>query len=336
MPTTLGAAALLPFKGITMSPSTWEIFGLVVLGLFTLDLFQTRKGAPNLQQALVWSFFWFVLAFIFCAVIYFYWPLMAPDSTYTSSDASMAFITGYLLEKMLSVDNLFVFALIFSQFMVPEESRPRILLWGIIGALLLRGIMIVVGAELLTQYHWILYIFAIFLIITGIKLWFSNTQESSDFSSSKFVVFLKKHIPFDDKYDGTKLLTKVNGKMIATPLLLVVIVIMFTDVMFALDSIPAIFAITQEPFLVFSANVFALLGLRSLYFVLQGMLSKFCYLQPALAFILGFIGVKMFLVGTAYEVPTALSLLTIIAIIALAITGSIYKNSQQIATNSKI
>lgn len=316
-----------------MSPSTWEIFGIIILGLFTLDLFQTRKGAPSLQQALLWSFFWFALAFIFCAAIYFYWPLMAPDSTYTSSDASMAFITGYLLEKMLSVDNLFVFALIFSQFIVPEQSRPRILLWGIIGALVLRGIMIVIGTELLTQYHWILYIFAIFLILTAIKLWFTNTQEDSDFASSKFVVFLKKHIPFDDKYHGHQLVAKVNGKMLATPLLLVVIVIMFTDVMFALDSIPAIFSITQEPFIVFSANVFALLGLRSLYFVLQGMLSKFCYLQPALAFILGFIGIKMFLVGTDYEIPTALSLLTIVGIITLAIIGSIYKNSQQIETN---
>ncbi|MGF1905627.1 TerC/Alx family metal homeostasis membrane protein [Aliivibrio salmonicida] len=312
-----------------MSPLTWELFGFVVLALFALDLFQTRKNTPSLKQALVWSFFWFVLAFIFCAIIYVYWPLMAPESTYSPSDASMAFITGYLLEKMLSVDNLFVFALIFSQFIVPEQSRPRILLWGIIGALVLRGIMIFVGAELLTQYHWILYIFAVFLIITGIKLWFTDTEAESDFSSSKFVVFLKKHIPFDDKYYGHQLIAKVNGKTIATPLLLVVIVIMFTDIMFALDSIPAIFAITQEPFLVFSANVFALLGLRSLYFVLQGMLSKFCYLQPALAFILGFIGIKMFLVDTAYEVPTAFSLLTIVGIITLAIVGSIYKNKSQ-------
>lgn len=314
-----------------MSQLTWELFGFVVLVLFVLDLFQTRKNTPSLKQALVWSLFWFVLAFIFCAVIYVYWPLMAPESTYSPADASMAFITGYLLEKMLSVDNLFVFALIFSQFIVPEQSRPRILLWGIIGALFLRGIMIFVGAGLLIQYHWILYIFAVFLIITSIKLWFTNIEDESDFSSSKFVVFLKKHIPFDDKYHGHQLIAKVNGKMIATPLLLVVIVIMFTDIMFALDSIPAIFAITQEPFLVFSANVFALLGLRSLYFVLQGMLSKFRYLQPALAFILGFIGIKMFLVGTAYEVPTAVSLLTIVGIITLAIIGSIYKNKSQTA-----
>lgn len=312
-----------------MSSLTWELFGLVVLALFALDLFQTRKNTPSLKQALVWSFFWFILAFVFCAVIYAYWPLMAPESTYSPSDASMAFITGYLLEKMLSVDNLFVFALIFSQFIVPEQSRPRILLWGIIGALVLRGIMIFVGAELLSQYHWILYIFALFLIITGVKLWFTDIEEESDFSSNRVIIFLKKHIPFDDKYHNHQLIAKVNGKMIATPLLLVVIVIMFTDIMFALDSIPAIFAITQEPFLVLSANVFALLGLRSLYFVLQGMLSQFCYLQPALALILGFIGIKMFLVDTVFEVPTALSLITIVAIITLAILGSIYKNQSK-------
>lgn len=312
-----------------MSPLAWELFGFVVLVLFTLDLFQTRKDTPTLKKALVWSLFWFVLAFIFCAALYVYWPLMAPESSYSATDASMAFITGYLLEKMLSVDNLFVFALIFSQFAVPEQSRPRILLWGIIGALALRAVMIFVGAELLTQYHWILYIFAVFLIITGVKLWFANTEEHSDFSSSKLVMFVKKYIPIDDNYHGHQLLAKVNGKTIATPLMLVVIVIMFTDVMFALDSIPAIFAITQEPFLVFSANVFALLGLRSLYFVLQGMLDKFCYLQPALAFILSFIGIKMFLVGTDYEVPTVISLLTIIGIITLAIIGSVYKNKTQ-------
>ncbi|WP_122032067.1 TerC/Alx family metal homeostasis membrane protein [Aliivibrio sp. EL58] len=312
-----------------MSPLTWELFGFVVLALFALDMFQTRKEAPSLKKALVWSLFWFVLAFIFCAALYVYWPLMAPESSYSAKDASIAFITGYLLEKMLSVDNLFVFALIFSQFAVPESSRPRILLWGIIGALALRAVMIFVGAGLLAQYHWILYIFAVFLIITGVKLWFANTEENSDFSSSKLVMFAKKYIPFDDKYDGHKLLTKINGKTIATPLLLVVIVIMFTDIMFALDSIPAIFAITQEPFLVFAANVFALLGLRSLYFVLQGMLDKFCYLQPALAFILSFIGIKMFLVGTAYEVPTVISLLTIVGIITLAIIGSIMKNRSQ-------
>ncbi|MCE7568125.1 TerC/Alx family metal homeostasis membrane protein [Aliivibrio fischeri] len=312
-----------------MSPLTWELFGFVVLAMFALDLFQTRKDTPSLKKALVWSLFWFALAFVFCAVIYLYWPLMAPESSYTRTDASVAFLTGYLLEKMLSVDNLFVFALIFSQFAVPESSRPRILLWGIIGALALRAVMIFVGAELLAQYHWILYIFAVFLIITGVKLWFADTEENSDFASSKLVMFFKKHIPFDDKYHGNQLFAKVSGKTIATPLLLVVIVIMFTDIMFALDSIPAIFAITQEPFLVFAANVFALLGLRSLYFVLQGMLDKFCYLQPALAFILSFIGIKMFLVGTKYEVPTVISLLTIVAIITLAIIGSVYKNRSQ-------
>jgi tellurite resistance protein TerC len=308
---------------------TWQAFTLLVLAMLTLDFFQTRNDVVSIKKSLIWSLFWLLLAFVFAGAIYLFWPQMVPSSHYSSYDASIAFLTGYLLEKSLSVDNLFVFAIIFGQFSVPEHIRPRVLLWGIIGALILRAVMIYVGSDLLMQYHWLLYVFAAFLIYTAFKLWFNKDEDTDDFTQSTLVLWLKKHANIDNEYHGYKFFIKKSATYIATPLLLVIIVISFTDIMFALDSIPAIFSVTREPFLVLSANVFALLGLRSLYFVLEGMLEKFYYLQPALALILGFIGVKMLLIGSAYEIPTNYSLLVIVTVISGAIVGSVYKNKQQ-------
>ena len=316
-------------KGNIMFLFTWQAFTILVLVMLSLDFFQTKNEVPSVKKSLIWSLFWVLLAFVFALSIYLFWPQMVPSSDYSAYDASMAFLTGYLLEKSLSIDNLFVFAIIFGQFSVPESIRPRVLLWGIIGALLLRSVMIYVGSDLLLQYHWLLYVFAAFLIFTAVKLWFSKGEESKDFTQSKFVLWLKKRIQIDNNYHGHQLFIRKKGAYIATPLLLVITVISFTDIMFALDSIPAIFSVTREPFLVLSANIFALLGLRSLYFVLQSMLHKFCYLQPALAIILAFIGVKMLLIGSAYEIPTNYSLIVIVSVIVAAIMTSVYKNNKQ-------
>ncbi|ENO8808087.1 TerC family protein [Photobacterium damselae] len=318
-----------------MSLFSYEGFAVLTVLMLALDLYQTRGGAVSIKKAAIWSLFWVVLALLFSVFIYHYWPLMAPDSTYTNAQATTAFLTGYLLEKSLSVDNLFVFALIFGQFMVPERLRPRVLMLGVVGALILRGFMIAVGAELLDQFHWVLYIFAAFLLYTGFKLWKEGDEEPEDFSNSLPVRIVKRFFRVTDDYQEQKMFVKDKKGWLATPLLVVVAVIALTDVMFALDSIPAIFAVTREPFLVYTANVFALLGLRSLYFVLEGMLTRFCYLRVALAFILSFIGVKMLLVGTAWAIPTAVSLCVIALTITAAIVGSLWKTRNQVKVEDK-
>ncbi|MGF1716416.1 TerC family protein [Photobacterium chitinilyticum] len=308
-----------------MSLFSYEGFAVLIVIMLALDLYQTRGGNVTIKKAAVWSLFWVALALTFNFVIYLYWQEMAPVSSYTNSEAATAFLTGYLLEKSLSVDNLFVFALIFGQFAVPEAIRPRVLMLGVVGALILRGIMIAVGAELLTQFHWVLYVFAAFLLYTGYKLWSEDENEQDDFSDSLPVRLVKNCFRVSDSYQGNKLLVRDCQGWIATPLMIVIAVIALTDVMFALDSIPAIFAVTKEPFLVFTANVFALLGLRSLYFVLEGMLTRFCYLRPALAFILSFIGIKMLLMETRWAIPTPISLCVIVLTISAAIIGSLWK-----------
>ncbi len=310
------------------SLTMYGAFGLFTLVLVALDIYQTRGGAITMQKAIVWSIFWFLLAFLFAGSIYFFWDVYAPHSAYSNEKATVSFLTGYLLEKSLSVDNLFVFAIIFAQYKVPEHLRPRALLWGVIGALLLRAIMIAVGAQLLAQYHWVLYLFAAFLIWTGIKLARDKGEDEDEEVNPYPEQVIRKLLPVTDDYQGNHMFLKQAGKWVATPMLIVVGVIAVMDVMFALDSIPAIFAVTREPFLVLAANVFALLGLRSLYFVLQAMLDKFIYLKPALSVIMMFIGVKMLLVGTEYEIPTIWSLTFLILVMTSAVVASVYKNKE--------
>ncbi|RTZ17356.1 TerC/Alx family metal homeostasis membrane protein [Vibrio aquaticus] len=305
-----------------MTPVTYFSFGVLTLALVALDIWQTRGGNITIRKAAVWSVFWFALAFLFAATIYLFWDVYAPGSDYTAEKATLSFITGYLLEKSLSVDNLFVFAIIFHQYAVPEHLRPRALLWGVIGALILRGIMIAVGAQLLAEYHWILYVFALFLIWTGIQL---ARDKGDDEINPLPERIIRKFVPVSESYAGNALTVVEQGKRTVTPMFIVIAVIAFMDVMFALDSIPAIFAVTREPFLVLAANVFALLGLRSLYFVLQGMMDKFIYLKPALSFIMVFIGTKMMLVGSEWEIPTAVSLLVLLATMTVAVIASVIK-----------
>lgn len=309
-----------------MHISTYAYFGLLTLLMFALDVWQTRNGNVTIKKAAIWSLVWIFLAFLFFLSLYKFWPVFEPGSLYTPHDAATAFLTGFLLEKSLSVDNLFVFALIFGRFVVPHELRPRVLLWGIIGALILRGIMIAIGAELLESFHWVLYLFAFFLIWTGYQL--TKPEEEEEQVSSLPERLVRKFFRVIDSYQGTKLFTKDSHGLLVTPLLIVVVVISMTDVMFALDSIPAIFAVTQEPFLVLAANVFALLGLRSLYFVLEGMLDKFVYLRPALAFIMIFIGIKMLLIDTDWAIPTMVSLLVLLTTMTIAVIASIMKEKK--------
>ncbi|MDC5839702.1 TerC/Alx family metal homeostasis membrane protein [Vibrio europaeus] len=309
-----------------MTPITYFSFGILTLVLVALDIWQTRGGQITIKKAAVWSVFWFALAFLFAATIYLFWDFYAPGSEYTAEKATVSFITGYLLEKSLSVDNLFVFAIIFHQYAVPEHLRPRALLWGVIGALILRAIMIAVGAQLLAQYHWVLYVFALFLIWTGIQLARDKGDEEINPLPERLI---RRFIPVSESYRGNALTVVEQGKRIATPMFIVIAVIAFMDVMFALDSIPAIFAVTREPFLVLAANVFALLGLRSLYFVLQGMMDKFIYLKPALSFIMVFIGIKMMLVGSEWEIPTVVSLLVLLTTMTIAVIASIIKQRNE-------
>ncbi|GEA59097.1 TerC/Alx family metal homeostasis membrane protein [Vibrio comitans] len=328
----LNATQLSSSAPMQESLSMYGVFGLLTLVLVALDIYQTRGGSVTMKKALGWSIFWFVLAFVFAASIYFFWDFYAPHSVYSSEKATIAFLTGYLLEKSLSVDNLFVFAIIFTQYKVPEHLRPRALLWGVIGALVLRAVMIVIGAKLLAEYHWVLYLFAAFLIWTGIQLARDKGEEEEINPYPEQLI--RKFLPVSDDYQGNSLVFKQAGKWIATPMLIVVGVIAVMDVMFALDSIPAIFAVTQQPFLVLAANVFALLGLRSLYFVLQAMLDKFIYLKPALSIIMIFIGIKMVLVGTEYAIATTWSLGFLVTIMSSAVLASMYKNRISELSNS--
>ncbi|MGF1776947.1 TerC/Alx family metal homeostasis membrane protein [Vibrio nomapromontoriensis] len=304
-----------------MPLSVYLSFLVLTLGLVALDIYQTRGGLITIRKAALWSGFWFLLAFVFAASIYFYWDVYAPSSDYSAEKATVAFLTGYLLEKSLSIDNLFVFAIIFHQYTVPVHLRPRALLWGVIGALVLRAIMIGVGAQLLAQFHWVMYLFAAFLIWTGIQLARDRGEDEINPLPERII---RKLFTVSDDYRENKLSVIENGKRVFTPMFIVIGVIAFMDVLFALDSIPAIFAVTREPFLVLAANVFALLGLRSLYFVLEGMMNRFVYLKPALSFVMVFIGIKMLLVGSAWAIPTWVSLSVILVTMLLATLASLY------------
>ncbi|WP_163133423.1 TerC/Alx family metal homeostasis membrane protein [Agarivorans sp. Alg241-V36] len=308
-----------------MNSITYFIFALGTLALVLIDVWQTRNGNISIKKAAVWSVFWFALALLFALSIVWCWQWYAPHSHYSPQQAAVAFTTGYLLEKSLSVDNLFVFTVIFAQFKVPAELRPRALLWGVLGALLLRSVMIAVGGQLLESFHWVLYVFAAFLVWTGVKLALPEKHPNNQASSSQL---LAKVLPITEQYYAHALWVKLDKQWWFTPMASVICAIAMMDLLFALDSIPAIFAVTQEPFLVLAANVFALLGLRSLFFVLQGMIDKFVYLRPALAVIMMFIGVKMALVGSAWAIPTAVSLAVVLLVMISAVLASVQRNKR--------
>jgi len=303
----------------------WIGFNVFVLLMLALDLgvFHRHSHAVSTKEAAVWSVIWISLAMLFNAAIYFFWDVIAPASTYTNSEASLAFFTGYLIEKSLSVDNIFVFVLIFTYFAVPAVYQHRVLFWGILGALLMRGALIVVGATLLKEFHWVIYLFGGFLIFTGIKMALHRNEEVHP-ENNPLIKLLKRIMPVTENYEEDKFFIRRAGKLMATPLFLVLLMVESTDLIFAVDSIPAIFAVTNEPFLVYTSNVFAILGLRSLYFLLANVIDKFQYLKIGLAFVLTFVGIKMVLVDL-YKIPVGISLGVIASILAISVLASLWK-----------
>jgi tellurite resistance protein TerC len=293
----------------------WVFFNLAVLALLALDLgvFHRKVHVVQVREALGWSAVWIALSLAFNALVYFW----------LGSGPALEFLTGYVIEKSLSVDNIFVIVLIFAFFRVPAELQHRVLFWGILGALVMRGGFIAAGSALLEHFHWVIYIFGGFLVITGIRMALER-DESFDPAESMMMRIAKRILPVSSDYDGQRFFTRVNGRRAATPLLLALLIVESTDLIFAVDSIPAIFAVTSNPFIVYTSNVCAILGLRSLYFALAGMMSKFVYLKLGLSAVLTFVGVKMLLAGV-WPMPTLVSLGVIIGILAIAVIASIVR-----------
>jgi tellurite resistance protein TerC len=301
----------------------WLSFGGIVLASLFIDFVVLRKqGAHDIgvPEALRWSLIWVALSFLFNGL--FWWAVRdATGSTEIANTRALEFLTGYLIEKSLAVDNIFVFLLVFTYFAVPTAFQKRVLMIGIIGAIVLRTVMILVGGWLLAEFHWILYLFGAFLILTGVKMWWAAGKEP-DLNDNPALILLRKLLPVSKHYDGENFWTIEAGKKIATPLLMVICLIALTDVIFAVDSIPAIFAITSDPFIVLTSNVFAILGLRAMYFLLAAVANKFHLLNYGLAVILVFIGAKMCLIDV-YKIPVLFSLGVVVGILVLTMLLSL-------------
>ena len=305
----------------------WVTFVAIVLASLFVDFVVLKKqGAHDIgvKEALNWSLIWIALSFLFNGL--FWWAIKdTTGSVELANTKSLEFLTGYLIEKSLAVDNIFVFLLIFTYFAVPTQFQKRVLMIGIIGAIVLRTIMILVGGWLLQQFHWILYVFGAFLILTGVKMWWAAGQEPS-LDDNPALKLLRRILPVSKDYDGEKFWTLENGQKIATPLFMVICLIALTDVIFAVDSIPAIFAITTDPFIVLTSNVFAILGLRAMYFLLAAVASKFHLLNYGLAVILVFIGTKMCLIDV-FKIPVGISLGVVVTVLAITMLLSVRSSS---------
>jgi tellurite resistance protein TerC len=290
----------------------WLAFNAFILLMLALDLgvFHRRAHDVTLREAATWSVVWVTLALAFNAGIWWYW----------GAQPALEFLTGYLIEKSLSVDNIFVFVMLFTFFAVPSQYQHRVLFWGILGALVMRGAFIAAGAYMLEQFHWVIYVFGGILVLTGIKM--ARRVEVFDPSTNPVLRLATRVLPLTTRYHGQKFWVKEAGRRVATPLFLVLLLVETADIVFAIDSIPAIFAVTQEPFLVYTANVFAILGLRSMYFLLAGVVHRFVYLKFGLAAVLVFVGVKMMLVDVV-EVPVLVSLAIIFSLISMSIVASL-------------
>src|SRR5215470_3886212 len=295
---------------IASSTWLWMGFSFFIVFMLSLDLGLLNRKAHTVRyrEAWIWTGVWVTLAMIFAYIVF----------RYQGSQRGLEFLTGYLIELSLSVDNLFVFILIFSFFQVPSKYQHRVLFWGVLGALGMRLTMIFIGATLLNRFHWIIYIFGAFLIYTGIKM-FKQEETEIRPDENPIVKLVTRFLPITDYYEGKKFFTKVNRKTTGTLLLLVLVVVEVTDLVFAVDSIPAIFAITTNTFIVYTSNVFAILGLRSMYFLLAGVVEKFRYLRTGLAIVLTFIGMKMLVVALGFVIPIWFSLV----FVALVLLGSV-------------
>jgi len=291
----------------------WITLATLVVGMLALDLFVFHRNAHevSLREAAAWSVLWIGLGLAFGGFVF----------ATLGSQAGGEYLAGYLIEKSLSMDNVFVFAMIFGYFAVPARYQHRVLFWGVVGAILFRAIFIAAGAALLETFHLLIYGFGLLLLVTGIRMWRSKGHVV-DPSRNRVLRLVRRIVPSTPEYHGQRFFVRHAGKLLATPLFAVLVVVETSDVMFAIDSIPAIFAVTTDPFIVFASNVFAILGLRSLYFLLAGVIDRFVYLRQGLSALLVFAGVKI-LVSGVYKMPVALSLAVIVAILAVAIGASI-------------
>jgi tellurite resistance protein TerC len=301
---------------MSAGPLTWVLFNVFVLGMLALDLgvFHRKEKEVKFREAILWSLVWVVLALIFNVGIYFW----------KGPQTGLEFLTGYLIEKSLSVDNIFVFLLIFTYFKVPSEYQHKVLFWGILGALVMRALFIATGIALIQKFHWVIYVFGAFLVLTGIKLALEKKKDIHPERNPVLKLF-RRIMPVTPEYNQSRFFVRLEGRWFATPLFVVLLVVETTDLIFAVDSIPAILAITQDPFIVYTSNVFAILGLRALYFALAGFMKLFQYLHYGLAAILVFVGVKMIL-SDLYEIPIWISLGVILFILALSVWISTLKN----------
>jgi tellurite resistance protein TerC len=294
----------------------WIGFNVFVLAMLALDLgvFHRKAHVVSFKESITWTFVWVALALLFNAGIWHF----------SGSQKALEFFTGYVIEKSLSVDNVFVFAMLFSYFAVPQLYQHKVLFWGVLGALVMRAAMIALGAALIAKFSWIIYVFGAFLILTGIKMVLKREEEIHP-ERNPVVRWFKKLVPVTSDYRGDRFFVVENGLRHATPLFVVLLLVEFSDLIFAVDSIPAIFAVTTDPFIVYTSNVFAILGLRSLYFALAGVINKFHYLKIGLGVVLSFVGVKMMLAHTPYKIDTLVSLAVVVGIIAASIVASMLR-----------
>ncbi len=301
----------------------WLVFNLFVLAMLALDLgvFHRKTHVIGFREAIAWTSLWIGLAASFAVLIYFFGHHLVPHPARPNSQLTLEFVTGYIIEQSLSVDNLFVFLLIFRYFSVPQEHQRQVLSWGVVGALVMRAVFIVAGVELLDRFHWIIYIFGAILVYSGINL---MRQHGADIHPEKnpLLRVFRKFFRVTDDYSGGSFFVTRGGLWFATPLMLVLIVVETTDVLFAVDSIPAVLAVTREPFIVYTSNVFAILGLRSLFFALSGMLDRFHLLHFGLSVILILIGCKM-LVSNLIDLPTYVALATVAGVLAVSVALSL-------------
>ncbi|HHC0693685.1 TPA: TerC family protein [Klebsiella pneumoniae] len=309
------------------TPLLWGGFAVVVAIMLAIDLLlQGRRGSHSMtmKQAAGWSILWVTLSLLFNAA--FWWYLVQTQGRAVADPQALAFLTGYLIEKALAVDNVFVWLMLFSYFAVPPVLQRRVLVYGVLGAIVLRTIMIFAGSWLISQFDWLLYVFGAFLLFTGVKMALAKEDESG-IGDKPLVRWIRSHLRMTDKIESERFFTRKNGVLFATPLLLVLILVELSDVIFAVDSIPAIFAVTTDPFIVLTSNLFAILGLRAMYFLLAGVAERFSMLKYGLSVILVFIGVKMLIVDF-YHIPVAISLGVVGGILAVTLLINAWVNRQ--------
>lgn len=310
------------------TPLLWGGFAVVVVIMLAIDLLlQGRRGVHTMtmKQAAAWSLVWVTLSLLFNAA--FWWYLVQTEGRAVADPQALAFLTGYLIEKSLAVDNVFVWLMLFSYFSVPPALQRRVLVYGVLGAIVLRTIMIFAGTWLITQFEWMLYVFGAFLLFTGVKMALAKEDESG-IGDKPLVRWLRGHLRMTDTIENEHFFVRKNGLLYVTPLMLVLILVELSDVIFAVDSIPAIFAVTTDPFIVLTSNLFAILGLRAMYFLLAGVAERFSMLKYGLAVILVFIGIKMLIVDF-YHIPIAISLGVVFGILVVTLLINVWVNHQR-------